>query len=217
MSVTQYQPKSLEFSCNCYFITDPDNNCVVVDPGVAGTEIADYCKQQKLNVTHILLTHGHFDHIAGVLGLQQQFPDVKVVASIDEVEILADPDKNLAASFLQQYDSSAYTIVPDITVKDGEKLTLGLYDFTIMATPFHTKGSICYICADAVFTGDTLFFNSHGRTDFYSGDANLLGKSLSKFADLDDDCIIYAGHDQTSRLAANRAFLRSATADPFGF
>ncbi len=207
MNIIQYVSKTGGFASNCFFVVDMDQNCLVVDPGIEGDEIANHCKAQGWNVTHALVTHAHFDHIAGIAGLRAVFPKLLIVVSEKDDELLQDPAKNLAASFMQNPPLDVYSLKGDILVEDGQVLELNLFKIKVLATPYHTHGSVCYILENHIFTGDSLFYNSYGRSDFYSSEPSKIATTLSKFAAMDDDILVYPGHNECFHMGKNKIFL----------
>lgn len=186
---------------NAYIITDLDTNeCAVIDPGEYNEELINAVKDK--NVKYIMLTHGHFDHILGVHALKE-LTCAKVAVHTEDADCLKDGRKSLAFSsgLFSQHSAQA-----DILLNDGGKLMLGNTEFTVMHTPGHTKGGVCYIIESEkiIFTGDTLFSLTAGRTDFEGGSFEELMNSLEKIARLDGDYKVYTGHNRSTTLDFER-------------
>ena len=209
MKVMQIMPKDEAFCSNSYCMVGNDGSCGIVDPGMHGDEIANICLNNSLEVTHILLTHGHFDHIGGVYHLKKAYPKASIVACDKEADIIADPMKNLVRGVPQTLIKEMYSLTADILVKDGDVLVMDGEEVKVIETPGHTKGSVCYLVGDDIFTGDTLFFHSYGRSDLYSGNQQELMKSLLKFDQMPDQVRVFPGHNETCTMADNRGFLKS--------
>ena len=187
---------------NAYVITDKDTGDVaLVDPGSTDSALSEYIDSVSDNIKYILLTHGHFDHIGGA-GEYADKHDAKIVISSLEEDFLTDNNLNLSCMFFRPLDP----IKADITLNDGDILTLGNTAFKFIHTPGHTKGSGCFVFeADrAIFSGDTLFFSSMGRTDFPTGDPLTMLTSLRRLRDLEGDYKVYPGHDRTTTLSRER-------------
>lgn len=190
---------------NCYVVTDEKTGkTAVIDPGGYDNQLDSVLSSVGFeNIEYILLTHGHFDHIGGVEKLLSKTnSNAKIAVYKSETALLNDPRRNLSIPFTGI--QSAEQIKPDIMLSDGDEITLGESKFTVMHTPGHTSGSVCYICGGDIFSGDTLFRRSAGRTDFPTGSLKELMASLRKIAALDGDYMIHPGHDQETTLEEER-------------
>lgn len=183
---------------NCYLITDKDTNkSALVDCTEFSDRMLDFIGNADLE--YILLTHGHFDHIGGVSEISERF-NAKVVISSTDAPMLSSSKLSLAAFCGAVHNNSS----ADITVEDNDVIELGNSEIYVISTPGHTSGSVCYMCDDNLFTGDTMFFCSCGRTDFPTGSPVDMQKSLNKLASLNGDYKIFAGHDRQSTLDFER-------------
>lgn len=183
---------------NCYLITDKDTNkSALVDCTEFSERMLDFIGNADLE--YILLTHGHFDHIGGVSEISERFNAKVVISSID-APMLSSSKLSLAAFCGAVHNNSS----ADITVEDNDVIKLGNSEIYVISTPGHTSGSVCYMCDDNLFTGDTMFFCSCGRTDFPTGSPVDMQKSLNKLASLNGDYKIFAGHDRQSTLDFER-------------
>lgn len=188
------------FGENVYILVDEKTKkCAVVDPGGIESKILNYIKANNLELEYIVLTHGHGDHIGAVKGIKGK-TNAKVVAHNDERELLLDKKKNLSYMMhcgAQEFDA-------DIYVNDKDKLSLGELKLTFLHTPGHTKGCMCIRVNDDMFTGDTLFAGSIGRTDLFSGDHKQIEKSLNKLSKYENNVKIHPGHGPSSTLGVEK-------------
>lgn len=178
---------------NCYFVTnDETKEMVIIDPPVFLQRIADEIREKGITLRAILLTHGHYDHAMGVPGFKKAFPEVPVYASESEAEVLMDPAVNLSRMFGEK----ALSASADVLLEDEEKFELIGCEWKFLLTPGHTRGSGCYYIPErgVLFSGDTLFCRSMGRTDFPTGSERSLFESLRRLRDLPDDTVVYPGH-----------------------
>lgn len=203
MKIEKIYPEG--FASNCYIITADGKNAVVVDP--AQPRIKEELSRRGLNPAYVLLTHCHFDHVGGVSALQKA--GAKVFCS-DREAPLAGTDADLCKAF--GAPSSDFRI--DGTFSDGEKKELCGLSVRGILTPGHTAGSMCYLVSQSgmgeeswgrvLFTGDTLFSGSVGRTDFPTGDMSALMESLKKLSAIEGDMPVYPGHDDNTTLGEER-------------
>lgn len=191
-----------ELAANGYLLIDDNNDCVFVDPGKEDARVVNYIKENGLTLKAILLTHGHFDHIAGIKYLLKYFPVPIYIHSSDK-EFLKNPKLNCSDRF-----SRKDIVIDDepITFKDGEVLKILSESIKVIHTPFHTKGSACFYIekANALISGDTLFFMSIGRTDFPNACPELIDSSLAKLMSLKDDTKVYPGHGEETTIGFER-------------
>ncbi len=182
---------------NSYIITENGTDAVLIDCG--GAQPLAFARQKGLNIRSVLLTHGHFDHIAGCAELQAAGAQIGCAEA--EKSLLTSP-ANLAAEMGVRIP--AFSV--DFTFQGGDELDLCGLKFTVLATPGHTPGGVCFLCGDSLFTGDTLFCESVGRTDFPGGSTSQLRESVKKLLALPGNLTVYPGHDEPTTLEHERMF-----------
>ena len=189
---------------NCYLLINEDTKeAVVIDPGASPDYFLNHIKEQGLDLKAILLTHGHFDHILGLPSFLQEF-DVPVYAHEKEVSLLADATLNISKAYKKEY---AFTDA--IALKDGDMLEIGGMCYKVIHTPGHTGGGVCYYAEDEkkLFSGDTLFLGSVGRTDLPTSDEAALKHSVrEKLLVLPEDVDVYPGHADATTIAYERKY-----------
>ena len=185
-------------STNCYLLINEDTKeMVIVDPATCPEYLVNHVKSNGYIPKAILLTHGHFDHVMGIDGWLEEF-DILVYHHENETQMLAEPDLNLSPML-----ERPYTFDKGVGLKDGEILEVAGFKFQVIHTPGHTSGGCCYYEADeaVLFSGDTLFYRSVGRTDFPTGDSEILAKSIrEKLFCLPEDVMVYPGHDSLTSI-----------------
>ena len=195
-----------DLATNCYIVTDEaTGDCAVVDPGELNKRLdAELSKIGYDKVKLILLTHGHYDHIGGTNELLAKTNGkAEVAISEKDIPLLSNSVLNLSNYFTA---NPIDNIKSDIALHDRDHITLGESVFTVYATPGHTSGSVCFICDDKIFSGDTLFCRSQGRTDFPTGDDKAMSDSLKMLASLKGDYIVYPGHNMQTTLDYERKY-----------
>lgn len=183
---------------NCYMIKGK-MGAVLIDTGAHNPALEEFLKENQDKERLILLTHPHFDHIGGALELREK-TGVKIAIGKNDAEGLLDQNINLSKPFhinLEPFSA-------DITFCDGEEFSVGDLKFKVIETPGHTKGSMCYLIEDCLFSGDTLFEGSVGRTDFPGGDIETLNKSLRKLMGFEDSIKVFSGHGDATTIGRER-------------
>ncbi len=178
---------------NCYILSLMGReDCVLIDPGAEPDRILAAANDRQ--VAAVLLTHGHFDHIGGVDGVLA--PETRLyIHSLDE-PMLRDPDKNMAVMIGQKLMIGAKATV----VQEGDIITAAGITFTVLHTPGHTPGSVCYLAQNALFTGDTLFRHGYGRTDLPGGSWNEMYQSMKRLLLMQKEVEVYPGHDDSTTI-----------------
>ena len=180
------------YETNCYIIwAEGSSQCAVIDPGYEPHRVLDAVASLGKTVAAILLTHGHFDHVGAVR------------------DIFADTDCDIYLCPADCEMPEAMTAGPlcyTNRLEDGDVLHLAGLTLKVCHTPGHTPGSVCFLCEDALFAGDTLFAGSCGRTDLPCGNWNTLAVSLAKLKALEGDYIVYPGHGESTRLSSERIY-----------
>ncbi len=183
------------FASNSYAVTEDGKNCILID--CAQPRVYDECKRLGLTPRVVLLTHAHLDHIGGCAYLNGVGADI--YCGEREKELIYSQGYRLIfpGEEIPEFELKG-------TFKDGEELELCGLKIKVVATPGHTAGGVCYIIGDCIFTGDTLFYESVGRWDFYTGDGKTLFGSVKKLFSLKGDYKVYTGHGEDTSLEHER-------------
>lgn len=184
---------------NCYIVYDDDKNGFIIDPGAEAEKILAYVKDQCLTIEGILLTHGHGDHISALNKVRDGL-GVKVYMHKSELENFLSQSPEFVAMLGGELPDKN----PDVFVKDGDVIHFKAGDVKVIFTPGHTPGGVCYLYGDTLFTGDTLFQGSIGRTDFPGGDVAAIMSSLIRLSKLDEDLKVLSGHGFPTTIGAEK-------------
>lgn len=185
-----------ELGTNCYVVADEAaRECILIDTGDVSIELDSYIDEQNLAVKYIVFTHGHFDHTDGVNYYSDKFGCEILIHSADSVALT---DVNSVYSL--GYSKRSVPIKPSKLLKDGDVIEFGSCKFTVMHTPGHTLGGICLYSEGDLISGDTLFYRSIGRTDFWGGKFETLQESILKLYKLPDETIVYPGHGDNTTI-----------------
>lgn len=189
-------------STNCYFLINKETKeTIIIDPADSADRICAKISGEQLMPVAILLTHGHFDHIWAVEEVGNTY-SIPYYIYESEAELMESPDLN--GSFLLKREISAKR---DRIVKDREILTLAGFTIEVIHTPGHTAGSVCYYIPEekALFSGDTLFYNSVGRTDLPTGDSEAIAVSIrERLLNLAEDTNVYPGHGMMTTIGREK-------------
>ena len=180
------------YQTNCYMIwAEESNKCVVIDPGYDADTVLDQAKKQGKTIEAILLTHGHFDHVGAVRDIAAETDCAVYICPED----LSMPPQLTAGPLYYTH-----------TYGEGDVLQLAGLSIRVIQTPGHTRGSVCLITGDAMFSGDTLFEGSCGRTDLPGGDWAVILQSLKRLKQMTKDYKVYPGHGCATTLADEQKY-----------
>lgn len=186
------------FDSNSYLLIE-NNEAVLIDAGVPAKRVLDILKSRNIKLKYILLTHGHIDHILSADEIRKDTGAAILIHEADSSSMI-DAEKNLSAVLLA---NSAIFEKADKELRDGDEIILGSESIKVIHTPGHSSGGCCFLTGDMLFSGDTLFTGSLGRTDFYGGDYNTLISSIKeKLMVLPESTIVYPGHGYETSIGS---------------
>ena len=189
---------------NCYLLKNKETGeLIIVDPADCPEKIVMKISRMNGKPVAILLTHGHFDHILAAQAVKEKY-NIPIYACRQEEEMLREPSINMTAVY-----GSACSIKPDVLLDDGQIFEAAGFSIQMFHTPGHTKGSCCYYIEDegVLFSGDTLFCGSVGRTDFPGGSSAEIVRSLHKLVDaLPEDTEVFPGHDTSTTIGYEKRY-----------
>ncbi len=182
---------------NTYILYNENKDAIIIDPSADDGEIENALVKYGLSCKAVLLTHAHIDHTNGVKHFQNEGATVYMH---EGDRALLNAENSLASRFGEKYNA----FIPDYFVSDGETINLIGEEIKIFHTPGHTSGSVCYLIDEKLYTGDTLFYMSVGRTDFPTGDYDTLCNSINRIYDLENDYIVMPGHGPDTTISFER-------------
>ena len=188
---------------NTYFLhREGEYDCILIDPAANGDHIVTRLREKGLEIKAIFLTHAHFDHMMGMEGVKLVC-DAPVYGGKKDVLAFADPALNECGMI-----NKSISVKLDHELSEGDEITVGSMKCKVLETPGHTKGGVCYYFEDdgILFSGDTLFFESVGRTDFEGGSASDLKASLEKLFKLPDETKVYPGHHDFTTIGHEKEY-----------
>ena len=202
MRVYKLKPLSI-CDTNSYIVASDSNNAVLIDAPANADYIIEQIDCFGLELKKIFLTHGHFDHVGAVADLVEMTGCEVYIHPLDRPKLWDDDGLLVDMFMVKGYKK----YMGDVTFfTENDVLRLDELEFDVLDTPGHTSGSVCFICEDTMFTGDTLFARSIGRTDMPDGDMTKMKKSLEKIADLGGDLKIYPGHMSSTTLENEKKY-----------
>ena len=184
---------------NSYFLVNDNNEAVLIDGGENYKQVKQTADKYGFQIKAVLLTHAHFDHAGNSKKLQDDGAKV-YISKIDAPKLLN--ELNLSSSFGRKFDY----LTADHTFEDGDLLKVCGFEIRVISTPGHTDGSVCFQIDNMLFTGDTLFYGSVGRTDFPTGDRDALVASVKRLYALEGDYNVFPGHAEFTTLDNERKY-----------
>ena len=183
---------------NCYIIsTAGSNSCIIIDPGDDFEQIDRYLTSEKLIPDYIINTHGHYDHIMANNKLLDKYKNAILMVHKEDLTMLLNPKKNFSSITGRSFTS----LEPKKLLHDNDTFTWKKFKFKIIHTPGHTKGGICILVGQYLFSGDTLFRNSVGRTDLPGGSFEAIITNIKqKLLTLDENTIVFPGHGEKTTI-----------------
>ena len=192
-------------STNCYIVTNEETKeTVIVDPANLSKAMIGYIEEEELVIKAILLTHAHFDHIMGIDKVIDRYGEMPVYVEESDLELLHTPSMNESTVY-----TNGYSYPGGDVIHDGDVLHLIGEDFRVIHTPGHTQGGVSYYVEKegVLFSGDTVFYGSVGRTDFPGGSTADIVRSLHKLVDsLPEETEVFPGHDASTTIGYEKRY-----------
>ncbi|MBO6140297.1 MAG: MBL fold metallo-hydrolase [Ruminococcus sp.] len=185
---------------NCYIVASDEGNAALIDAPDDAQYILEQLDIFNLSLKMILLTHGHFDHIGAAADLQDE-TGCEVYAHTDDLYMIKDGNASKSGFLGIGEIRPVKNVIP---ITEDSVIKLDEIEFDVLHTPGHTPGSVCYIAGNVMFSGDTLFARSIGRTDMPGGDMEKMNKSLEKIKELGGDLTVYPGHMNVTTLETEK-------------
>ena len=186
------------YQTNCYILTENDRTCVLIDPAGDEKKLLHQLETRNLTPEAILLTHGHYDHILAIPAIQSRWSDVPVYChTADCPEELTERDMGQVFPTVSAFQNLR-------PLQDSQVIHAADMSIKVLTTPGHTPGSVTFQVAGALYTGDTLFYLSIGRTDFAGGSYPQIQDSLNKLSALPGDYHVFSGHGPATSLEFER-------------
>lgn len=188
------------YAVNTYIVYNENiKEAVIIDPAVNFNQTEQFISENDLKPIAILLTHGHIDHIADALLVKEKY-NIPIYVHTQDSEMVMRAELNMANHF----GYPGFCLEADHLFRNGDVISLGTLSFEVIHTPGHTKGGVCFLIEDHMFTGDTLFRGSMGRTDLYGGNDDHMRESLRKLMTYSGDIIIHPGHGGDSTMGIEK-------------
>ncbi len=187
---------------NIYVYFDEESkDGFIIDPGFCSQSLFEQIEKENIKVRGILLTHGHYDHAYGAQDLKVKY-NCDIYSGKEETLVTNDP----SVSFTERFDGRKF--IADVLLNDGDIIELGSIKLKTISTPGHTPGGVCFLdeVMGVMFTGDTLFKGTHGRTDFPYGDYGKLKASLNRLFELPEDIQVFPGHYDSTTIGDEKKF-----------
>lgn len=185
---------------NCYIVyDDKSKEAIVIDPGYEDDDIVEFIEKNELKLKYIYLTHCHFDHIEGANWLKNKF-DAKVLTYFAEEENMKDSNVNLSKMMM----GDPLLVKPDKLMFENDEIEVGSITFRVMHTPGHTSGSSALYDGENLFSGDTVFKDTFGRTDFPTGNMHEMIKTVDRLLTLPSTTKVFPGHNEATMIGEIR-------------
>ena len=202
MKILTYTGRDV-FAANCYIIISDSGSAAIIDAPCGCEKILSLIEENGGTLKKILLTHGHCDHIESLVPLAEKTGAEVYIHTLDERK-LRDDLFNLSEYFGDCYAEPLPHFAGAHTVENGDSVVMDEIEFKVLHTPGHTSGSVCFITGDIMFSGDTLFASSIGRTDMPDGNPALMQQTLNMLKGIEKDFTVLSGHGGPTKLSAEK-------------